>query len=124
MRTTSFKGSKFNLKSISPAQAQEFQCHSQKSSGICAIETQKWPLHYQKEKCDAVEFATSLKMAWWYFKATNGWTVIYMYCKGLLLRSKTTLVHRLPYRINSMPVAYNYTAPQTQLHLRTNGQYR
>jgi len=89
MRTTSFKGSKFNLKSVLPAQAQEFQCHLQKSSGICAIET-KMAFHYQREKCDAVEFAASLKMAWQNFKATNGWTVKYMYCKGLLLCSRTT----------------------------------
>jgi hypothetical protein len=94
--TTSFKGSKFNLKSVLPTQAQEFQCHLQKSSGICAIETQKWPFHYQREKCDAVEIATSLKMAWWNFKATNGWTVKYMYCKGLLLCLRTMLVNRLP----------------------------
>jgi len=27
MKTTSFKGSKFNLKSVLPTQAREFQCH-------------------------------------------------------------------------------------------------
>jgi len=67
-----------------------------KSSGVCATETQKWPFHYQRAIYDAVEFATSLKVAWQNFKATNGWTVKYMYCKGLLLCSRTTLVHRLP----------------------------
>jgi len=96
MKMTCFKGSKFNLKSTLPAQAQEFQCHLQKSSGVCATETQKWPFHYQREKYDTVEFATSLNMAWQNFKATNDWTVKYMYCRGLLLCLRTTLVHRLP----------------------------
>jgi Pyruvate/2-oxoacid:ferredoxin oxidoreductase delta subunit len=96
MKMTSFKGSKFNLKRILPTQAQEFQCHLQKSYGVRATETQKWPFHYQREKYDTVEFVTSLKLACQNFKATNGWRVKYMYCKGLLLCSRTTLVHRLP----------------------------
>jgi hypothetical protein len=60
---SSFKGSKFDLKSILSTQAREFQRHLQKSSGVCATVTQKWPFHYQREKYDAVEFVTPLKKA-------------------------------------------------------------
>jgi len=49
MKTTSFKGSKFNLKSILTTQAQEFQCPLQKSYGVCATETKMaFPLPERK----------------------------------------------------------------------------
>jgi hypothetical protein len=54
----------------------------------------------------ALEIATSLKIPWQDFKASNGWAVGFMCRKGLALHRRTTLAKKLPTDYVEKLIAY------------------
>jgi hypothetical protein len=54
------------------------------------------PVARETIRMKALEIATSLKILRQDFKASNGWAVRFMCCKGLALHLRTTLAEKLP----------------------------
>jgi len=74
---------------------------------------------------EALEVTASLKTAWYGFKITIAGLYDLCHIKGKVSSScgnntnpKTS--HRMPWKINSIPVPYNSYAPKTSLSLRRN----
>jgi hypothetical protein len=56
----------------------------------------------------ALEIATSLKIPWQDFKASNSWAVIFVRHKGLALYRRTTLAKKLPTDYTEKLIAYRH----------------
>jgi hypothetical protein len=64
------------------------------------------PVTRETIRMKSLEIATSLKIPQQDFKASNGWAVRFMRCKGLALRRRTTLMQKLPTNYVEKLIAY------------------
>jgi hypothetical protein len=78
------------------------------------LENVKMAWYQRNTTNEGIETATSLKIPRQDFKASNGWAVRFMSCKGLALCWRTTLAKKLPTDYAEKLIAYQHHI--TNLH--------